>query len=64
MTSSSVGFNKLHQAISDYARLRLSDESTYERIVEYFVHFIETHKKVDNALEQEMSNILAALEIA
>ncbi len=54
----------LHQTISDYAATEFTDIIVYERIIEFFVQFIEMHKKTDkNLLEQETGNILAAVEI-
>src|SRR6266487_3246952 len=53
----------LHQAISDYTRTKLTDELVYERMVEFFIHFVENRKTDNNLLEREMSNTLAAVEI-
>jgi len=54
----------LHQTISDYGRLLLTDPAVSERLVQYYVRFVETHRSDDLQLELETSNILAALEIA
>ena len=57
----------LHQAIADYAKLaklKRSDPTAEERMVTFFVNYVETHEKEYDALEQETNNVLAALEIA
>ena len=53
----------LHQAISDYAHLELTDAAAYKRMVEYFIRFVEDHKTDYGLLERETGNILAAMEI-
>jgi tetratricopeptide (TPR) repeat protein len=54
----------LHQTISDYASLDCADQTIYERMGAYFVHYVETHKKDYVALDFEITNIVAALQIA
>jgi tetratricopeptide (TPR) repeat protein len=54
----------LHQTIADYARDQLSDPAVGERLVSYYVIFIEKHAKEYDLLRLETSNILTALEIA
>lgn len=54
----------LHQTISDYAREQLSDPAIAERMVSYYVSFVEKHEKEHELLKLETSNILAALEMA
>lgn len=54
----------LHQTISDYARVLLNDPAVSERLITYYVRFIETHAKDHAQLDLEISNILAALELA
>jgi tetratricopeptide (TPR) repeat protein/transcriptional regulator with XRE-family HTH domain len=54
----------LHQTISDYARTRLNDYSTFERLITYITGFVEAHRKDYEILESESNNILAALEAA
>jgi tetratricopeptide (TPR) repeat protein len=54
----------LHQVIADYARVHLTDTSAYERLAEYFAHYAETHSTDYAALEQESTNIFAALQTA
>jgi hypothetical protein len=53
----------LHQTISDYAATELTDTTVYERIVAYFIKYVETHKIDNGLLERETSNILAAVQI-
>lgn len=54
----------LHQTIADYARLKLTDDTAYERMVDFFIRYAETHKTNYNALDLETSNMLAALQVA
>lgn len=54
----------LHQTIADYARDQLSDPAVAERLVNYYVIFIEKHAREHDLLRLETSNILTALEIA
>jgi tetratricopeptide (TPR) repeat protein len=59
----------LHQAIADYARMRLAEQSdsrkaACERMVSHFVHHAQSHQKDYAALEPESENVLAALQIA
>lgn len=54
----------LHQTIADYARDQLTDPSVAERLVNYYISFIEAHANQYDLLRLELSNILAALEIA
>ncbi len=54
----------LHQTISDYGRLLLADSAVSERLVQYYVRFVEANQNDHRQLELETSNILAALEIA
>ncbi|MGB0386624.1 MAG: tetratricopeptide repeat protein [Ardenticatenaceae bacterium] len=54
----------LHQAITDYAGLRLTDEAAYERMVAFFVDYVEAHERDYDALEPETNNVVRALEVA
>lgn len=62
----SVGAGRytLHQTIADYARVNLTDLIAYERLTTYFADYVTEHTKDYEALEQESSNIFAALEAA
>ncbi len=53
----------LHQTISDYAQINLSDPTTYERMVAFFIEYVQAHKADRDLLERETNNILAAVEI-
>src|SRR5216683_3190686 len=48
----------LHQAITDYTGQYNS--AAYERMVEYFIRYVETHETDFDALERETSTIFAA----
>ncbi len=54
----------LHQTISDYIQRAPQEKQIYERMVSYFVLFIEEYANKHATLEQETTNILAALRIA
>jgi len=54
----------LHQTIAAYARAHLSDTAVAERLVAYFVAYVETHAGDSADLDRESSNILVALEAA
>ncbi|GLV57238.1 ATPase [Dictyobacter sp. S3.2.2.5] len=57
----------LHQVISDYALLQISDEqltAAQEHLVAYYADYVEEHKKDYEQLEEDSSTIEATLEIA
>ena len=55
----------LHQTIADYARSQLTDAMALERLVDYYVSYVETLSANDAAaVDRESGNILAALEAA
>lgn len=54
----------LHQTIADFARLDAPDLAAQERLMEYFVAFLSEHSQDFDAVEQETTNVLAALETA
>ncbi|GCE03937.1 tetratricopeptide repeat protein [Dictyobacter aurantiacus] len=57
----------LHQVISDYALLQISDEqltTAQERLVTYYTNYVEEHKKDYELLEEESDTIFSALETA
>lgn len=55
----------LHQTIADYARLQLDGRATVEeRMVRFFIVYVEAHRSDYSLLEQEMPNVLAALQLA
>lgn len=53
----------LHQTIADYARTHLTDESVVERLITYYVTYVEVHT-ADYTTLDESNNIFAALEAA
>lgn len=59
-----AGRYTLHPVIADYGRIELADKSTYKRMVQFFVGYIEAHQTDHHALHLEIDNILAALQIA
>ncbi len=54
----------LHQTIADYARAHLTDTTVTGRLVAYYVTYLEAHTTNYEALDDENTNILAALEVA
>lgn len=52
----------LHQTIADFARRKLSDSAAFQRLAEFYIHFSETFERDYDVVEEEMSNILAALD--
>ncbi|HEU5440352.1 MAG TPA: tetratricopeptide repeat protein [Ktedonobacterales bacterium] len=54
----------LHQTISDYARLKQCDEAPTERMIAYYMTFVEQHALDYPMLDLEVGNVLAALELA
>jgi tetratricopeptide (TPR) repeat protein len=61
LESSGLGRYMLHQTISDYARSQLRDLKAFERMVEFFVSFVEDHEIDYSTLDHEASNVLTAL---
>ena len=64
LESSRDGRYMLHQTISDYARVNLTDETVYERMAEFFATSVENHETDYSLLALEMTNILAAFQLA
>lgn len=64
LESAGPGRYTLHQTIADYANTRQGNAAAYERLVEYFTHYVQVHATDFDALEYEMSNVLAALQVA
>ena len=62
--SSGVGRYTMHQIIVDYVRQSFVDVTVYERMIEFFVHYIEMHKTDSNSLRWETNNVLTAMQIA
>ncbi len=64
LESSGPGRYTMHQTIADYAHVHLTDKTVTERLVNYFVLYVESHSIDYPALDGENSNIMAALEAA
>jgi transcriptional regulator with XRE-family HTH domain len=54
----------LQQTLVDYASTREDNSAACERMVEYFVNFVEVHDTDYETLDREASNVLAALDVA
>jgi tetratricopeptide (TPR) repeat protein/transcriptional regulator with XRE-family HTH domain len=54
----------MHQTIADYARTHLKDNGAFGRLAEYIAQYVVSRQKDYEALEQESSNIFAALQAA
>jgi tetratricopeptide (TPR) repeat protein/transcriptional regulator with XRE-family HTH domain len=53
----------VHQTIADYARLSL-DSQSYQRMVDYYVAFVRARATDYPALDFDLGNVLAAVQIA
>jgi transcriptional regulator with XRE-family HTH domain/tetratricopeptide (TPR) repeat protein len=54
----------LQQTIADYARTRTKASEAQQQLVNYMLRYTQTHEHDYKALELEINNILAALDIA
>jgi transcriptional regulator with XRE-family HTH domain len=64
LESTGPGRYTLPRPIADYASVQRSHADADERMVEYFISYVETHQADYEALEQETGNVLAALQVA
>ena len=64
LENNSPGRYTLHQTIFDYAVLHYQEQGASERLVAYFMNFIEAHETDYASLELESTNILSAFEVA
>ncbi len=64
LESAGPGRYTLQQTIVDYASTREYNSAAYERMVEYFINFVEVHETDYETLDREASNVLAALQVA
>ena len=64
LETSGVGRYTLHQTITDYVRVQSTDPTADERLATYFVDYVKTHETEYDALDREMSNVLAAWQAA
>lgn len=58
------GRYRLHVLQREYAKARLIDETSYWRMVSYYVDYAEDHEWQYERLDPEVSNVQAALELA
>lgn len=54
----------LHRTIADYAGAKYPDAAAYERMIAFFVTYVEDHKADSGVLDPEMNNVTAALQAA
>jgi len=64
LENSGPGRYSLHQTVADYGRVHLNRAQARERLVAYGINYAVIHGTDEDALEQESSTILAALEAA
>ncbi len=64
LESCGPGRYTLHQTIADYAAMRRTNTSVEEKMVHFFLSFIEDYQLDNELLEREYANILRAFEIA
>ncbi len=64
LESNEEGRYTLHQTIADYAQVQNQDATAQQRLVSYIIPFVQQHVQDYATLEREMSNILAALDVA
>jgi tetratricopeptide (TPR) repeat protein len=62
--AASVGRYTLHQTIADFAKVQGIDRTRYERMMSYFVGYLERHATDYARLDLELGNILAAWRAA
>lgn len=54
----------IHQTIADYASLEEAEPAALERMVNYFVRYVENHASDHQALDLELENIITTAEAA
>lgn len=64
LESAGTGRYTLQQTIVDYASTREFHTAAYERMLEYFIKFVEAHETDYETLDREASNVLASLHVA
>ncbi|MCP4424205.1 MAG: tetratricopeptide repeat protein [Chloroflexi bacterium] len=55
---------QLHPLLREYARAKITDVSVYQRMVTHFAEYVKENRDHFRALEEEMDNIVAALDLA
>ena len=58
------GRYRLHPLLRDYAREKITSADVFERMVVFFVHYVENHERDYGILDLETSDISEALETA
>jgi hypothetical protein len=64
LESSAPGRYTLQQTIADYASTGGDNSAAFERMVKYFINLVEVHETDYETLDREVSNVLAALQMA
>ncbi|MBU7027013.1 MAG: tetratricopeptide repeat protein [Theionarchaea archaeon] len=64
LESRGEGRYMMHQTITDYGRMKLTDETVYDRMAEFFATYAETYKDDYNTLDLEAVNMIVALQAA
>jgi tetratricopeptide (TPR) repeat protein len=65
LESSGPGRYTLHQTISDYAKIQINGNiAAHNRFIEYCVAYVKAHQTDYELLDPEISNILAAFDVA
>ena len=54
----------LHQAISEYCQLHIKEQKSYQLMINYYLNYLRDNVKDFKALDQEIQNILAAVDKA
>ncbi|MCB9446056.1 MAG: hypothetical protein H6669_17655 [Ardenticatenaceae bacterium] len=55
---------RLHPLLREYAQVQMKDTAVYERMIAYFSQYVTQNQGNFRAIEQELGNILTALEVA
>jgi DNA-binding XRE family transcriptional regulator len=64
LESAGPGRYTLQRTVVDYASTMGNNTAACERMVEYFVNFVQVHETDNEILDREANNILAALHLA
>lgn len=64
LESAGAGRYTLHQTIANYASTGQLGSAAYERMITYYVGYVERYEHDFDALEREANNVLAALQAA
>ncbi|HEX7734969.1 MAG TPA: tetratricopeptide repeat protein [Ktedonobacteraceae bacterium] len=64
LENAASGRYTLHQTIADYARTQKQETTAPQRLSKYISWYLQAYERDYDALEQELPNILAALDLA